>query len=196
MPHGFRCAKKTLLRKRQTKTSVPQLHTGMRCGSGGIACQSREHSHKHATQVTEPRQSRASRASGRPWSLAVNPQISPTSYFFCGWGGTTVSRALPNSRSNEPGKNSGRVSRKSVPDPGLRLSAPWWSSSTYWQYQQTAEVLRRHKLRLRMTRVLVVCWVRRGDSRWRLSPHVPFQFPGFVVPFAAVVGVVVGALPP
>jgi hypothetical protein len=42
MPHGFRCAKETLLRQRQTKPSVPQLRTGMGCGSGGFACQSRD----------------------------------------------------------------------------------------------------------------------------------------------------------
>jgi len=71
MPHGFRCAKKTLLGKRQRKTSVPQLHTGMRCGSGGFACQPRDPLTSTRPQVTEPRPSRATRASGRPWSVAL-----------------------------------------------------------------------------------------------------------------------------
>jgi hypothetical protein len=51
MPHGFRCAKKTLLRKQQTKPFVPQLHTGMRLWVWRFRLSIPRQSHKHATQV-------------------------------------------------------------------------------------------------------------------------------------------------
>jgi hypothetical protein len=73
--------KRTLLRKRQTKPSVPQLHTGMRCGSGGFAGQSRDTLTSTRPRVTEPRQSRASRASGRHRSVAVTHSFLRRGFF-------------------------------------------------------------------------------------------------------------------
>jgi hypothetical protein len=79
MPHGSRCAKKTLLRK--TKPSVPQLHTGMRCGSVGFACQSvtlsqaRDPGNRAATESRKP-------SFRPPLELSGDPQISPTRPLF------------------------------------------------------------------------------------------------------------------
>jgi hypothetical protein len=78
MPHGFRCAKKTLLRKQQTKPFVPQLHTGMRFVSLAVSpvnpatlSQARDPGNRAATESRKP-------SFRPPLERSGDPQISPT----------------------------------------------------------------------------------------------------------------------